>query len=238
MTDRARLVVATYNVHGFVGGDGRYNAQRIVDVLDDVEADLIALQEVEHRTVAGTPVGEWLGEALGMHVTRLDTFRRGRHDYGNLLLSRERPVAVRSHDLSVPRREPRKAIDVDLVANGGEWRVIATHLGLSMRERRIQFDRLSAIVEQAAGSEVTVLAGDFNEWRPFTRWVQRLGAGFGAPRTPRAYPARRPAVALDRIVARPAGAIEGIRRIQTPVARDASDHLPLVATLGAGADAR
>ena len=43
---RDRLRIATYNVHSGVGVDRRFRPQRIVDVIDELDADIVALQEV------------------------------------------------------------------------------------------------------------------------------------------------------------------------------------------------
>ena len=228
MSPPGRLRVASYNVHGFTGTDGRFSPQRIAEVLEDIDADVVALQEVEHRELAGVPVADWLGDALGMHPLRGDTFRRGLHAFGNLVLTRERPQQTRRHDLSVDRREPRGAIEIHGETNGCRWRLFATHLGLRARERRIQMARLAALAAGDADTPV-IVTGDFNEWRPMYRPERRLGSGFGAGPRRATFPATRPAIGLDRICVKPADALHDARVIANRDTRVASDHLPIVA---------
>lgn len=230
MSGDAALTVASYNVHGFTGRDGQFNPARIAEVIEHLDADIIALQEVEHREVAGVPIADWLADRLGVHAVRGDTFRRGLHDYGNLVLTRLPPDKVIRHDLSVPRREPRGAIEVHITLPCGRWRIIGTHLGLRARERRIQMARLAALAD-AAGDDPVVVAADFNEWRPMFRPERRLGRGFVAGPARATFPATRPAIGLDRICVRPAAALVRARAMSDRDARTASDHLPIVATL-------
>ena len=42
---RARLRVATYNVHACVGTDGRHDPDRVASVITELDADIVALQE-------------------------------------------------------------------------------------------------------------------------------------------------------------------------------------------------
>lgn len=230
MSDGAGLTVASYNVHGFVGRDGQFNPVRVAEVVERLAADIVVLQEVEHRDVAGEPLADWLAARLGMHAVRGDTFQRGFHDYGNLVLTRDAPGRVIRHDLSIPRREPRGALEVHVTRPCGRWRVIGSHLGLRARERRLQMAQLAALAD-AAGGDPVVVAADFNEWRPMYRPERRLGPGFGAGPAGPTFPANRPAVGLDRICVRPAAALVRARAVSDRDTRVASDHLPIVATL-------
>jgi len=108
------LTLATYNIHACVGGDGRFQPDRTVEVLREMSADLVALQEVEQRDVAGEGLLEFLADALDMEAIAGPTLLRGTRHYGNALLTRLPVLAVERVDLSVPRREPRGALDVEL----------------------------------------------------------------------------------------------------------------------------
>jgi endonuclease/exonuclease/phosphatase family metal-dependent hydrolase len=77
----------------------------------------------------------------------------------------------------------------------------------------------------------TVLLGDFNEWRRRRRSsLDVLEPTFGAAPSILSFPARRPIFALDRILGWPSSLIDDLAVHDTPLARQASDHLPLVAT--------
>jgi endonuclease/exonuclease/phosphatase family metal-dependent hydrolase len=132
-------------------------------------------------------------------------------------------------DLSVPGREPRGAIDAVFETASGPLRVLATHLGLDPRERRKQSRVLAHRLDAEGDETPVVLLGDLN-----SSWGASLGAlRRQMRRSPRrrTYPARRPLLPLDRIWVRPAEILADLRAHRSPLARTASDHLPLRAEL-------
>lgn len=222
------LAVATWNVHGGVGGDRRFSPARIADVVGELHADVVALQEVGERH--GEKLLDAVVAATGFHAVQGWTCKRWGCDYGNAVLSRF-PVAESSQvDLTVPGSEPRGALDVVFAAPVRRLRVVATHLGLRPGERRVQVQRLLRALEREV-VHPTVLTGDVNEWYLWGRPLRWLHAHFGSTPAPPTFPARRPLLALDRLWTEPASMLLSIRVHRTPLARSASDHLPLVATL-------
>ncbi len=229
MTDRP-VRIASYNVHACIGRDRRFAPERIADVLEELGADFVALQEVEDRPYRDGTVTDYLAERLDMHAHRGATLYRGDAHYGNLLLAREAAVAHRLHDLSVDSREPRGAIEADFLVAGRKLRLFVTHLGLRGRERRRQLELLRP--ELARGdADIRVLAGDINEWRPSAAGNRILPAVLDPAPLPRTFPAGAPLFALDRIYVTPGDALAALQAVKTPAARRASDHLPLVADL-------
>jgi endonuclease/exonuclease/phosphatase family metal-dependent hydrolase len=220
--------LATWNIHGAIGRDGRHDVRRILAVLHEVDADVIALQEV-----ASLVLEEGLLQAvrkdLGMQVVTGRTLTRRNADYGNALLSRHPVAHSKSIDLTIGRHEPRNAIDARIACGHCELRVVATHLGLRPSERRLQVRRLLAAIEGDPLGPCIVM-GDLNEWYLWGRPLRWLHAKFAAVRTPSTFPARRPMLKLDRIWAHPASALQSLRAHGSALARVASDHLPLVAT--------
>jgi len=235
MTARPVRIVS-YNVHACVGRDRRFMPDRIADVLEELDADLVALQEVEDRPWGEGTVSDYLAERLGMHPHRGATLYRGDARYGNLLLAREPAVTHRLHDLSVDSREPRGAIEADFIVSGKTLRLFVTHLGLRAGERKRQLELLLPELERE-DADIRVLAGDINEWRPGAAGNRILPAVLDPSPLPRTFPAGAPLFALDRIYVRPVDVVAALRAVKTPAARRASDHLPLVAELAVGAEA-
>ena len=223
------LVVATWNVHGGVGRDRRYHPARIAQVLGETRADIIALQEVGSRASAENLLAVLVRET-GYHAVDGFTLKRDGCDFGNAVLSRYPITESARLDLTQKGHEPRGAVDVVIGVPRGPLRVIATHLGLRPSERRQQVKRLLAALERETPLP-TVLTGDVNEWylwgRPL-RWLHRHFTRTPAPPT---FPAWRPVFALDRLWTEPARLLGELRVHATPLARVASDHLPLVARI-------
>lgn len=224
-----RLAVATYNVHGCVGADGRHDEARTLGVLRALDADVIALQELRWRPWDALHVLNEFAGSLGYTPLAGPTLLRPDGHYGNALLTRLPVAAVKPIDLSVPGREPRGALAAVLHSPGGPLTVIATHLGLAPGERRRQMQRVLALVHRA--QKPVVLLGDLNEWFLWGRPLRWLRRHFGRTPAPATYPARWPLLALDRIWVEPVRLLERIEAHRDGFAAQASDHLPLRATL-------
>src|SRR4029453_11602388 len=136
------LTVATWNIHGGVGTDGRYAPERIAGVLKEVDADVVALQEVASQRAHENFLAD-LAHATGYHVVADPLYRRQGFDIGNAVLSRHAIKKVSRGDLGVVSYEPRGALDVAIEHRvGASIRLLATHLGLRPSERRQQVKRL------------------------------------------------------------------------------------------------
>jgi endonuclease/exonuclease/phosphatase family metal-dependent hydrolase len=218
----------TWNIHGGVGPDGLHDLQRMLDLIQRVDPDVLALQEVDSRRAKGAehPI-ELLKRALGHHGIAAAAITTADGDYGQVLLSRWRLEQATVHDISEPRREPRRAIAATIRSPAGDLFVIATHLGLSSAERHRQCAKMAILSEQ---SELTTVAlGDFNDWMwpgSVRRVLARKLPGYTRYRT---FPARLPVLKLDQIYCRPASAI--VRSWVEPSAGLLSDHLPVVAEI-------
>jgi endonuclease/exonuclease/phosphatase family metal-dependent hydrolase len=224
------LTVATYNVHRCVGRDGQRNTARVLGVLRELDADVVALQELEWRPAAALDLLADFAHALGCQGIAGPTLLKSDGHYGNAVLTRLPVRTVDRVDLSVPGREPRGALDLMLEAPRGALRVIATHLGLAPAERRHQIRRILAMLAPVR-PEPVVLMGDLNEWFLWGRPLRWLRAHFGRAPAPATFPARRPFFALDRIWVEPRNLRTGLAVHSTALARSASDHLPVRMTL-------
>jgi len=228
-TSRARLVIASYNIHGCIGTDKRHDTTRIAKVMREIDADVLGLQELHAHGVGPDPTDEvkFLAAVSGFEVVTGTTFAGPRGAYGIALFSRLPVLAFRRIDLHVPPREPRCALDVDIAVDGSVIRVITTHLGLAPWERRIQVQRLTESIVRDP-SRLTVVLGDINEWFSLARTLRQLGEHFGRSSIVRTWPSRRPLFALDRIWVHPPEALTSVQAHVSATARRASDHLPLV----------
>ncbi len=222
--------LATYNVHGWVGTDGRLDVRRTLQVVRSLAADIVALQEVtigDH----GTPISmETLAAETTSHVLLGPTLQRGKAEYGNVLLTRFEPRAVRRHDITLRPHESRGVLDADVEVGTLRLRVVVTHLGIRASERRQQTERILEILAAESGEPV-VLLGDINEWFQVRAVLRKFESWFGPAPAPRTYPSRLPLFALDRIWARPPELIRAVTVHKAGAARTASDHLPLSADL-------
>jgi len=222
--------VATYNLHGWIGSDRRRNPQRVVQVIRALKSSIIALQEVTLELGDRHGSENFLAASTGLRVISGPTLYNERGSYGNVLLT-EHPVrGVRRLDISQPGREPRGALEAELLVHGRPVFVLACHLGLRELERRRQMQMLLEFMRPLTGKRV-ILMGDFNEWRPRSRILGRLNRLFGCLPSPCTFPARLPVLALDRIWASPISMLKKVSVYNTPLARTASDHLPLKAAL-------
>lgn len=220
------LRVATYNIHSCVGGDRKYDPSRILRVLQEIDADIVALQEVGGYMVEEIEQIHYFERHLDMRVVTGLNLRRRRVQFGNALLARGHIRDSELVNLTVSRLEPRSAIDAIVDTPAGSLRVVCTHLGLLPRDRRQQIAIISTILDQRS-MPLTLLMGDFNVFGPERSVLYQIGAPRPLPKL-RSFPARRPLMSLDRLWTIPNQRLLELRVHRTPLAVMASDHLPLV----------
>ncbi len=223
--------LASYNVHRAKGRDGRTDAARILGVLKEIDADVYALQEVEAHGSGGDML-DYLAKEMNASAIAGTTLLRHDGHYGNGLIARCHCV-VRTElvDLSWRAREPRGAISADLdFGDAGLLKVVATHLGLRPAERREQVERLLQLFTWHE-QERAVLMGDLNEWFLWGRPLKKLHEYFDETPAVATFPSGRPVLALDRMWTHPGSILRGLKAHVSPLARVASDHLPLVAQI-------
>lgn len=228
-----KITFASYNIHKAVGLDRRRDPERILSVLREIDADIVALQEVDrrygrrmsvlpldmiHKSTCYEPVPlSMKPDSLGWH--------------GNALLVRRGISLVEAQPVPLPVLEPRGAIRADLQVSGRPVRVVAMHLDLSGLRRRQQIRSVLNHVEGCKDPCPTVMMGDLNEWsshggclREFSRPWQVLAPG-------RSFPSRRPMAQLDRIIVSPEWSLMSANVHKSAMSATGSDHLPVVATL-------
>jgi endonuclease/exonuclease/phosphatase family metal-dependent hydrolase len=221
---RAAIRVMTWNIHGAVGRNPRFDLQRVIDLILRADPDIIALQEVDSRRV---PPGEdpfrILQKELGSHGVGAKSIVAEDGEYGQTLISRWPIHGTRTHDISYGEFEPRCAIETNVSTPDGELRVIAAHLGLSIHERRSQ---TRALLGMVAEEGATVLLGDFNDWFWPGSVRSVLAHALPGRSRHRTFPAWCPILRLDRIYCCPAAVLE--QTWTDSQARHVSDHLPVI----------
>ena len=225
-------VIASYNVHKCVGVDRRFDPERTASVIAEIDADIIAIQEADKRfgERSGLLNLDMLERDCGLvpvPITALSSKGHGWH--GNMIMMRKGAVgAVRQ--LKLPGIEPRGALVVTLDLPVGKLRLVAAHFGLLKRSREQQALAILASVAEEE-SMPTLLVGDLNEWRVGRRSsLARLQPTFdpAAGAVP-SFPSRFPVLALDRALGHPHDLVTSVEVHDSPLARIASDHLPIKA---------
>jgi len=226
-----RLVVASYNVHRWSGIRGtRFAPERAGAVIQELDADVLALQEVLRPYDADDPLLE-VADLAGYHLAFVVTRRHRRGgELGNAILSRWPLQGAHVIDLSYGRLEQRAALAATFRTDEGPVTVASTHLALVDATRKQQVRALLGHPALAEGP--AVLLGDMNAWRadPSARDLARVFSAHHNRAWPATYPSVAPVLALDRAYVRGAR-LAHIRAHDSPNARRASDHLPVVATL-------
>lgn len=227
-----RLTFATYNMHKGVGVDGKRDPDRIIAVLREMDADVIALQEADRRFGERESVLEKraLDDTPWRHAP---VARRARSLgwHGNAILVRRNIEILHAEPVELPMLEPRGAVRVDLLAGGKRLRVIGMHLDLSGLRRRDQIRHVLTHCGDCADEVPTVLMGDFNQWGRSRGAMSEFADGWTALATGGSFPSRRPLAPLDRIVMSPGWECDDAQVHHSALASVASDHLPVRASL-------
>jgi endonuclease/exonuclease/phosphatase family metal-dependent hydrolase len=216
----------TWNIHGSLGLNPRFDLEKVVALILRADPDIVALQEVDSRRTANGDPFMMLEKMLGHYGIGAKSIVTGDGDYGQMLMSRWPLLNTQIHDISYGEFEPRRAICTQIETPDGTLYVVATHLGLSIRERRRQARALLTMIGEATPF---VLMGDFNDWfwpGSIRRMLARILPGHSSYRT---FPSFAPLLRLDRIYCRPRGIL--LQSWTDRQARHLSDHLPVIADI-------
>ncbi|WP_244483347.1 endonuclease/exonuclease/phosphatase family protein [Mesorhizobium sp. 1M-11] len=226
------VLVASYNVHKCVGTDGRFDPERTGRVIREIDADVIALQEADKRFGDRNGLLDLarLEREAGLTAVPVSGQAKAHGWHGNVVLFRRGSVRD-VHQIKLPGLEPRGAViaEIELEA-GGAIRIVAAHFGLLRHSRTRQVRAILDIMNDR-GETPTLLMGDLNEWRLNGRSALTIfETAFGElpPAVP-SFPSRLPLLALDRLISNRKEILSPIIAHDTPLARLASDHLPIKA---------
>ena len=228
-----KLTFASYNIRKAVGLDRRRDPERILAVLREIDADVIALQEADRRFGARASVlpRALLDEYSPWRAVPLNERPESIGWHGNALLVRRGIEVAEASAVPLPTLEPRGAVRADLVVEGRRLRVVGMHLDLSGLRRRQQVRAVLAHIGACDGHSPTVLMGDFNEWSAHGGALGEFHHGWRVLAPGRSFPSRRPVAQLDRIVISRDWRIEETRVHHSLLAARGSDHLPVFARL-------
>jgi endonuclease/exonuclease/phosphatase family metal-dependent hydrolase len=227
------ICVASYNIRKSVGTDWRRRPQRIIAVLNEIGADVVALQEVDRRFGSRTSS---LAPALIEAETDYQLIHFGERAesvgwHGNAILAKRGIGVTGSRRLVLPALEPRGAALADLTIGDSTLRVIGMHLGLLGVWRRRQARAVLDQLEELEHRHPTVLMGDLNEWSTHGGCIAEFARHHHVAQTGPSFHSKRPVSALDRIMTSPDLEIEAAGVHITEHARLASDHLPIWARI-------
>lgn len=227
-----QLTFASYNIHKGVGLDRRRDPERIVAVLRELHADVIALQECDRRFGERESVlPKALLDDTPWRAAQVARRPRSLGWHGNALLVR-RDIAVEGTEaLYLPTLEPRGAVRADLALDGCRIRVLGMHLDLSGLRRRDQVSAILSHCGHCGPACPTVMLGDFNQWGAGKRALRELRDAWQVLDTGASFPSRQPIAPLDRIVASPEWTCIEAKVHHSALASRASDHLPVLARL-------
>jgi endonuclease/exonuclease/phosphatase family metal-dependent hydrolase len=229
---RPVLKVATYNIRKCIGTDRKRNPERVLSVLAELNADIIALQEADRR------FGQ-RASAIPHHMVLEHSEYRPVHFgiraqslgwHGNAILVRKGIGIGHAQILPLPTLEPRGAIMAELNWQGQELRLIAAHLDLSGLWRRRQIKTLLDYYK-AASPMPTIMLGDFNQWSNRGAMTEFAGSTMHLLNSPPSFHARKPMARLDRILISNSLRAKECATHISPLSRLASDHLPLWAQI-------
>ncbi|MFM5924701.1 MAG: endonuclease/exonuclease/phosphatase family protein [Novosphingobium sp.] len=224
-----QLTFASYNIHKAVGLDRRREPERILAVLHEIDADVVALQEADRRfgrreTALPRDMIDNLSHYRAVPLNhRPDSL--GWH--GNALLVRRTIPVIEAGVVPLPTLEPRGAVRADLLIAGQRVRVVGMHLDLSGLRRRQQVRAILAHADQCGPACPTVLMGDLNEWALHGGCFREFHAPWRVLAPGRSFPSRRPVAQLDRIVISPEWDAQTCQVHHSSLAAIASDHLPV-----------
>ena len=227
-----RLKFASYNIHKAVGADLRRDPARIISVLREVDADIIALQEADLRIGQRASVlPRALIDDTDWKIVPVARRSRSIGWHGNALLVRRSIDILDSEAIHLPTLEPRGAVRADLQCDGRKFRVFGTHLDLSGLRRRAQIRTILGRNSELEQKCAAVLMGDFNQWGGRTGAMQEFRADWQVLAPGKSFPSRQPLAYFDRIVATRQWRCAALGVHHSAVSTQASDHLPVWASL-------
>ena len=221
--------VASYNMRKAIGTDRRRRPERTIEVLNELDADVIALQEADRRfgsRASALPLA-MIEAHSDYKPVEIDTRAGSIGWHGNALLVKKNVAVVEHHLFRLPSLEPRGAVLADVDVEGTALRIVGMHLDLSGLWRRRQAHAILGHLKERDGKRHAVLMGDLNEWSTRGGCLREFAASHDFAPCGLSFHARRPIASLDRIMVSRDLEIVASGTHRTAASRRASDHLPI-----------
>ncbi|MEK6638662.1 MAG: endonuclease/exonuclease/phosphatase family protein [Pseudomonadota bacterium] len=225
--------VATYNIRKAIGTDRVRKPARILEVIGEVGADIVALQEADRRfgsRVSAIPQDLIIHHSR-YHVVPFETKTDGIGWHGNAILVDD-SIHIADHDIiDIPSLEPRGAVFAELYRGDWHLRIVAMHLDLSGLLRRRQLRTIFTYLKRRKQVMPTLLMGDLNEWSRKGGALKEIPHEYRIAHSEPSFHAQRPIAQLDRIITGSGITVGASGTHHSATARSASDHLPVWADL-------
>ncbi len=229
------ILAASYNIRKAICADRRRRPDRILEVLAEIDADVIALQECDRRFGARASAipATMLAEHSDYKAVPFDIRHGSMGWHGNAVLVKKEVEIIRFQPLVLPALEPRGAVVADVCIRDTRLRIVGMHLDLSGLWRRKQVRDLLRQVEALPDRLPTVMMGDLNEWREAQGCLRDFAERHRVLATGPTFHARHPLARLDRIIVSEEIEVEAVGVHHSAKARIGSDHLPVWARITA-----
>lgn len=227
------IKVASYNIRKSVGTDRRRHPERILRILNEIDADIVALQEVDRRfgDRRTTLSPELIIDQTHMMPVRFGIRQSSLGWHGNAILVRKGIEVLGQHRIVLPALEPRGAVVADFRSDGRVLRVVGMHLGLLGRWRERQAEAVVEHLETLEERHPTIMMGDLNQWDIDGGCLDHFALDHNVIAPGPSFHSRRPMLQLDRIITSRDFEVRGKGVHRSPLAQTGSDHLPVWAIL-------
>lgn len=234
------ISVASYNIRKSVGTDWRRDPGRILDILNEINADVVALQEVDRRfgsrTTSLSP--EMIAERSDYRAISFGVREQSLGWHGNTILYRDGIEVLNTLTLTLPALEPRGAVLADFQIGSEKVRVIGLHLGLVDLWRRRQAQSVLNQLDVLDEVLPTVIMGDLNQWTTEGGCLTHFAKDHRVIAPGPSFHSMRPVLNFDRIITTLDMDVTASGVHESDLARLGSDHLPVWARLEINAEAR
>jgi endonuclease/exonuclease/phosphatase family metal-dependent hydrolase len=234
------ICIASYNIRKSVGTDWRRDPERILDIIKEIDADVIALQEVDRRfgSRKSSLSPDAILERSGYVAIRFGVRKQSLGWHGNTILVREGVEVLGQSTLTLPALEPRGAVMADVKVGNEKLRVIGLHLGLVDLWRRRQAQSVLNQLDVLDEVLPTVIMGDLNQWTTEGGCLAHFAEHHQVIAPGPSFHSSRPVLAFDRIITTMDIEVKASGVHMSELARRGSDHLPVWARIKVNAEAK